>query len=57
MKIKFYLYTTLGGGFTQIALWPGLFVTHNKISRNVRLLCLSASIFCWDLGLTVEWSK
>ena len=57
MKIRFYLHKTLGGGFTQIALWPTLFVTHNKISRNVRLVCLSASILFWDLGFTVEWSK
>jgi hypothetical protein len=57
MKIRFYLHKTLGGGFTQIALWPTLFVTHNKISRNVRLVCLSASVLFWDLGFTVEWSK
>ena len=57
MKIRFYLHNTLGGGFTQMALWPTLFVTHNKISRNVRLLCLSASVLFWDFGFTVEWSK
>ncbi len=57
MKIRFHLHATVGGRFTQMALWPTLFVTHNKISRNVRLVCLSASIFFWDLGFTVEWSK
>jgi ABC-type arginine transport system ATPase subunit len=57
MKIRFYLHNTLGGRFTQMALWPTLFVTHNKISRNARLLCLSASVLFWDFGFTVEWSK
>jgi len=57
MKIKFYLYNTFEGDFTQIAIWPGIFVTHNKISRNVRLICLSTNIFFWDLGFTIEWSK
>jgi len=57
MRIRFYLHNTLGGGFTQMALWPTMFITHNKISRNVRLLCLSASVLFWDFGFTVEWSK
>jgi len=57
MKIRFYLHKTFGGGFTQMVLWPTLFVTHNKISRNVRLVCLSVSVLFWDLGFTVEWSK
>jgi ABC-type arginine transport system ATPase subunit len=57
MKIRFHLHATVGGRLTQMALWPTMFVTHNKISRNVRLVCLSASIFFWDLGFTVEWSK
>ena len=57
MKIRFYLHKTLGGTFTQMAIWPTVFITHNKISRNVRLFCLSTSIFFWDLGFTVEWSK
>ena len=57
MKIRFYLHNTIGGGFTQMALWPTMYITHNKISRNVRLLCLSASVLFWDFGFTVEWSK
>jgi len=57
MKIRFYLYNTLEGDFTQMALWPAMYVTHNKITKNIRLLCLSISVFFWDLGFTVEWSK
>ncbi len=57
MKIRFYSHNTLGGGFTQMALWPTMFITHNKISRNVRLLCLSTSVLFWDLGFAIEWSK
>jgi len=40
-----------------MALWPTMFITHNKISRNVRLLCLSTSVLFWDLGFAIEWSK
>ena len=57
MRIRFYLHSTLSGTFTQMVIWPTVFVTHNKISRNVRLVCLSASVLFWDLGFTVEWTK
>jgi hypothetical protein len=57
MKIRFYLHSTVGGGFTQVALWPSLFLVHNKISPYTRLLVLSASVLFWDLGITFEWEK
>jgi hypothetical protein len=57
MKIRFYLYNTLEGDFTQMALLPALYITHNKITHNVRLLCLSANVLFWDFGFTVEWLK
>jgi hypothetical protein len=57
MRIRFYLHNTLEGDFTQMALLPALYVTHNKITHNVRLLCLSANVLFWDFGFTVEWLK
>lgn len=57
MKIKFYLHSTVGGGFTQAAIWPGLFICHNKMHPRERLLVLSVSILFWDLGITFEWKK
>ena len=57
MKIRPYLHSTLWSDFTQMALWPVMYVTHNKISRNVRLLALSANVLFWDLGITIEWNK
>ena len=40
-----------------MALWPAMYVTHNKVSRNVRVLSLSANVLFWDFGLTIEWNK
>lgn len=57
MRIRFYLHNTLEGDFTQMALLPALYVTHNKITHNVRLLCLSVNVLFWDFGFTVEWLK
>lgn len=57
MKIKPYLHSTVGNGFTQAAIWPGIYITHNKMSRDVRLLALSANVLFWDFGFTVEWNK
>jgi hypothetical protein len=57
MKIRFYLHNTLMGGFTQMALWPAMYVTHNKLSRNTRLLSLSVNVLFWDFGFTIEWKK
>ena len=57
MKIKFYLYSTVEGGFIQAALWPAMYVTHNKMSPHTRLLTLSANVLFWDLGITIEWNK
>jgi hypothetical protein len=45
------------GGFTQMALWPAMYVTHNKLSSNIRLLSLSANVLFWDFGFTIEWNK
>jgi hypothetical protein len=36
MKIRFYLHSTLWSDFTQMALWPAMYVTHNKITKNIR---------------------
>lgn len=56
MKIRPYLLNTIEGGFTQMALWPVMYVTHNKLSL-LRSLTLSANILFWDLGITIEWNK
>ena len=57
MKIKFYLHSTTHAGFTQAALWPSLFITHNKMHPTQRLLILSANVLFWDLGIMIEWEK
>jgi hypothetical protein len=57
MKMKFYLYSTVGNGFTQAALWPALYITHNKMHPQERLLILSANVLFWDFGITFEWRK
>lgn len=57
MRIRPYLHSTLWGGFMQMALWPAIYVTHNKVSRNIRVLSLSASVLFWDFGFTIEWNK
>ena len=57
MKIRAYLHTTVGNGFTQAALWPALYITHNKMHLQERLLILSANVLFWDFGITFEWRK
>ena len=57
MKIRPYLHSTIMSGFTQMALWPAIDVTHNKVSRNVRVLSLSVNVLFWDFGITYEWNK
>jgi len=57
MKIRAYLHTTAGSGFTQAAIWPALYITHNKMHPRERLLVLSANVLFWDLGITFEWKK
>ena len=57
MKIRFYLHSTLWSDFTQMALWPAMYVTHNKVTHNARLLSLSANVLFWDFGFSIEWNK
>ena len=57
MKIRFYLHNTIGGGFTQMALWPVIYITHNKMHPSHRLLALSANVLFWDFGFTIGWNK
>jgi hypothetical protein len=57
MKFKFYIHHTWDNNFKQIALNPGMFLVHNKISHNIRLMVLSVSFLIWDLGLTIKWEK
>ena len=57
MKFKFYIHHTWDNNFKQLALNPGMFLVHNKISHNIRLMVLSVSFLIWDLGLTIKWEK
>ena len=57
MKISFYGHKTVGRGFNQIAIWPGLCVVVSTMNPESTVIVLGINILMWDLGIIATWQK
>ena len=57
MKIRFYGHKTVGRGFNQIAIWPGVCFVVSTMNPESTVIVLGINILVWDLGIIATWQK
>jgi hypothetical protein len=57
MKIRFYGHKTVGWGFNQITIWPGVCFVVSTMNPDSTMMILGANILIWDLGIIATWQK
>ena len=57
MKIKIYSHKTIGPGFNQIAIWPGLCFVVSTMNPDSIIMILGIYLLVWDLGIIATWQK
>jgi hypothetical protein len=57
MKIRLYGHKTVGRGFNQITIWPGLCFVVNTMNLTETVIVLGVNILIWDIGIIVTWRK